>query len=154
MADITPDITARPASLFESKQAIIKVIGVGGGGGNAVNHMAKSNLKDVEIIAVNTDTQDLRRNLAMRLVQIGSELTKGLGVGRDPVKGRKAAEESYEELKSIIAPCDLLFVTAGMGGGTGTGAAPYIAKLAKEEMGDKILVVGVVTRPFSSEGYL
>lgn len=153
MADIQSDITARPASLFESKQAIIKVIGVGGGGGNAVNHMAKSNLKDVEIIAVNTDTQDLRRNLAMRLVQIGAQLTKGLGVGGDPDKGRKAAEESYEELKSIIAPCDLLFITAGMGGGTGTGAAPYIAKLAKEELGDNILVVGVVTRPFNSEGY-
>lgn len=142
-----------PAHAFESKQAIIKVVGVGGGGGNAINHMVRSKLKNVEFIAVNTDTQDLRRNLAPRLVQVGEQLTKGLGVGGDPVKGRKAAEESYEQLKSIVAPCDLLFITAGMGGGTGTGVAPYLAKIAKEMLGEDVLVVGVVTRPFISEGY-
>ena len=152
MEENQPDLFL-PAAAFESKKAKIKVIGVGGGGGNAINHMVRSKLKDVDFIAVNTDAQDLRRNLAPFLVQVGEQLTKGLGVGGDPVKGRKAAEESYEKLKQIVSPCDLLFVTAGMGGGTGTGVAPYIAKLAKEMFGDEILVVGVVTRPFSSEGY-
>lgn len=142
-----------PTESFESKKARIKVIGVGGGGGNAINHMVRSKLKDVDFIAVNTDAQDLRRNLAPIRAQIGEELTQGLGVGGDPVKGRKAAEESYEILKCYVNPCDLLFITAGMGGGTGTGAAPYIAKIAKEMLGDEILVIGVVTRPFSSEGY-
>ena len=143
-----------PAAQFESKKAKIKVIGVGGGGGNAINHMVNSGLKDVDFIAVNTDAQDLRRNRAPYLVQVGEKLTKGLGVGGDPDRGRKAAEESKEKLKLIIGQCDLLFITAGMGGGTGTGVAPYLAKLAKEIYGDDLLVVGVVTRPFNFEGYV
>lgn len=143
-----------PADLFESKKAKIKVIGVGGGGGNAINHMVASGLKDVDFIAVNTDAQDLRRNQAPYLVQVGEKITKGLGVGGDPEKGKRAAEESKEKLKLIIGQCDLLFITAGMGGGTGTGVAPYLAKLAKEIYGDDLLVVGVVTRPFTFEGYV
>ncbi len=143
-----------PADLFETKKAKIKVIGVGGGGGNAINHMVSSGLKDVDFIAVNTDAQDLRRNKAPYLVQVGEKITKGLGVGGDPGKGKLAAEESEEKLKLIIGQCDLLFITAGMGGGTGTGVAPYLAKLAKDMYGDDLLVVGVVTRPFNFEGYV
>lgn len=143
-----------PAELFESKKAKIKVIGVGGGGGNAINHMVKAGLRDIDFIAVNTDAQDLRRNQAPYLVQVGEKITKGLGVGGDPEKGRLAAEESKEKLKLIIGDTDLLFITAGMGGGTGTGVAPYLAKLAKEIYGDNLLVVGVVTRPFNFEGYV
>lgn len=138
-----------PADLFETKKAKIKVIGVGGGGGNAINHMVNAGLKDVDFIAVNTDAQDLRRNQAPYLVQVGEKITKGLGVGGDPEKGRRAAEESKEKLKLIIGQTDLLFITAGMGGGTGTGVAPYLAQLAKEIYGDDLLVVGVVTRPFN-----
>ncbi len=143
-----------PADLFETKKAKIKVIGVGGGGGNAINHMVNAGLKDVDFIAVNTDAQDLRRNQAPYLVQVGEKITKGLGVGGDPEKGRLAAEESKEKLKLIIGQTDLLFITAGMGGGTGTGVAPYLAQLAKEIYGDDLLVVGVVTRPFNFEGYV
>ena len=143
-----------PASSFETKKAKIKVVGVGGGGGNAINHMVASGLKDVDFIAVNTDAQDLRRNQAPYLVQVGEKITKGLGVGGDPERGKRAAEESKEKLKLIIGECDLLFITAGMGGGTGTGVAPYLAKLAKEIYGDELLVLGVVTRPFSFEGYV
>lgn len=143
-----------PAHLFESTKAKIKVIGVGGGGGNAINHMVSSGLKDIDFIAVNTDAQDLRRNKASYLVQVGEKITKGLGVGGDPEKGRLAAEESKEKLKLIIGGTDLLFITAGMGGGTGTGVAPYLAKLAKELYGDNLLVIGVVTRPFNFEGYV
>ena len=143
-----------PADLFESKKAKIKVIGVGGGGGNAINHMVNSGIKDVDFIAVNTDAQDLRRNQAPYLVQVGEKLTKGLGVGGDPGRGKRAAEESKEKLKLIIGECDLLFITAGMGGGTGTGVAPYLAKLAKDLYKDDLLVIGVVTRPFNFEGYV
>ena len=143
-----------PANLFESNRAKIKVIGVGGGGGNAINHMVEAGLKDIDFIAVNTDAQDLRRNQAPYLVQVGEKITKGLGVGGDPERGRLAAEESKEKLKLIIGGTDLLFITAGMGGGTGTGVAPYLAKLAKELYGDDLLVVGVVTRPFNFEGYV
>ncbi|MBR4682234.1 MAG: cell division protein FtsZ [Elusimicrobiaceae bacterium] len=143
-----------PANSFESKKAKIKVIGVGGGGGNAINHMVNSGLQNVDFIAVNTDAQDLRRNRAPYLVQVGEKITKGLGVGGDPERGKLAAEESKEKLKLIIGQCDLLFITAGMGGGTGTGVAPYLAKLAKELYGDDLLVIGVVTRPFNFEGYV
>lgn len=143
-----------PANSFESKKAKIKVIGVGGGGGNAINHMVNSGLQNVDFIAVNTDAQDLRRNRAPYLVQVGEKITKGLGVGGDPERGKLAAEESKEKLKLIIGQCDLLFITAGMGGGTGTGVAPYLAKLAKELYGDELLVIGVVTRPFNFEGYV
>lgn len=143
-----------PADSFESKKAKIKVIGVGGGGGNAINHMVESGLKGVDFIAVNTDAQDLRRNKAPYLVQVGEKITKGLGVGGDPERGKLAAQESEEKLKLIIGQCDLLFITAGMGGGTGTGVAPYLAKLAKDLYGNDLLVIGVVTRPFNFEGYV
>jgi len=139
-------------SKFYGKQAAIKVIGVGGGGGNAVNRMIEAGIKGVDFIALNTDAQDLRRNKAPYRAQIGENLTKGLGVGGDPDKGRKAAEESQEHIRQIVTGADLIFITAGMGGGTGTGAAPTVARLAREAGGDNVLIVGVVTRPFNFEG--
>jgi cell division protein FtsZ len=129
--------------------AKIKVVGVGGGGGNAVNSMVAANLFGVEFIAVNTDSQHLEASLAPVKVQIGSALTKGLGAGSSPVIGREAALEDRDPLSGCIDGADMVFVTAGMGGGTGTGAAPVIASIAKD-MG--ILAVGVVTRPFYYEG--
>jgi len=129
--------------------AHIKVIGVGGGGSNAVNRMVEAGVKGVEFIAVNTDAQALHMSCADVKVQIGAKLTKGLGAGANPEVGRKAAEESIEELRKNIVGADMVFVTAGMGGGTGTGAAPIIAELAKEA---GALTVGVVTKPFSFEG--
>ncbi|MBE6916246.1 MAG: cell division protein FtsZ [Ruminococcaceae bacterium] len=127
----------------------IKVIGVGGGGGNAVNRMVQSGVRGVEFIAVNTDRQALRDSNATYKIQIGEKLTKGLGAGSDPEVGRKAAEESREAIKKVLEGTDMVFITAGMGGGTGTGAAPVIADLARE-MG--ILTIGVVTKPFTFEG--
>lgn len=129
--------------------AKIKVIGVGGGGCNAVNTMIKSGLTGVEFIVANTDSQALAANLAPTKIQLGGDLTKGLGAGANPEIGRKAALDDYERLSDVIEGSDMVFVTAGMGGGTGTGAAPVIAKLAKE-MG--ALTVGVVTKPFMFEG--
>lgn len=129
--------------------AKIKVIGVGGGGNSAVNRMIEAGVKGVEFIAVNTDKQALDTALAERKVQIGERLTKGLGAGGKPIVGEKAAEENHEDISELVRDCDMVFVTAGMGGGTGTGAAPIIAGIAKE-LG--VLTVGVVTRPFSSEG--
>ncbi len=129
--------------------ARIKVIGVGGGGCNAVNRMIEVGITGVEFIAVNTDSQVLLLSKAPSRIQIGEKLTKGLGAGGDPEIGRKAAEESIEELSQVIEGADMVFITAGMGGGTGTGAAPIIGQLAKEA---KALVVGVVTKPFSFEG--
>lgn len=129
--------------------AHIKVIGVGGGGSNAVNRMVEAGVQGVEFIAVNTDAQALHMSCADVKVQIGTKLTRGLGAGANPEVGRKAAEESVEELKKHIAGADMVFVTAGMGGGTGTGAAPLIAELAKDA---GALTVGVVTKPFSFEG--
>lgn len=129
--------------------ARIKVIGVGGGGCNAVNTMIKSGLSGVEFIVANTDSQALAANLAPIKIQLGNELTKGLGAGANPEVGRKAALDDYEKLSEYIEGADMVFVTAGMGGGTGTGAAPVIAKLAKE-LG--ALTVGVVTKPFMFEG--
>jgi len=129
--------------------AKIKVVGVGGGGGNAVNSMVAANLFGVEFIAVNTDSQHLEASLAPVKVQIGSALTKGLGAGSSPVIGREAALEDRDSLSGCVKGADMVFVTAGMGGGTGTGAAPVIASIAKD-MG--ILTVGVVTRPFYYEG--
>lgn len=134
---------------FASYQARIRVVGVGGGGCNAVNRMIRKNAQGVEFIAVNTDAQDLDMSEAAKKLQIGAKLTKGLGVGGDQELGRKAAEESREELADAIADTDLLFVTAGMGGGTGTGVAPVIAELGKEA---KALTIGIVTRPFTFEG--
>lgn len=132
-----------------STGAKIRVIGVGGGGGNAINNMISSGLESVEFIAVNTDAQALEHNLAKTKIQVGNSTTRGLGAGGDWTVGQKAAEESITEIKETIKGSDMVFVTAGMGGGTGTGAAPVIAQTAKE-MG--ALVVGVVTKPFQWEG--
>ena len=132
----------------ESEAKII-IIGVGGAGGNAVSRMIKENITGVEFIAVNTDKQALGYCTAPTTVQIGEKLTKGLGAGAKPEVGEKAAEESLEEIKTAIAGADMVFVTCGMGGGTGTGAAPVIAKAAKD-MG--ILTIGIVTKPFKFEG--
>ncbi len=129
--------------------AAIKVIGVGGGGGNAVNRMIDAGLRGVEFIAINTDKQALYLSKAETKIQIGEKLTKGLGAGANPEIGKKAAEESREEIERIIKGADMIFITSGMGGGTGTGAAPVVAEIAKE-LG--ILTVGVVTKPFTFEG--
>ncbi|HQD41638.1 MAG TPA: cell division protein FtsZ [Bacillota bacterium] len=129
--------------------AVIKVIGVGGGGSNAVNRMIDAGLKGVEFVAINTDRQALLLSNASQKVQIGEKLTKGLGAGANPEIGQKAAEESREIIENIIQGSDMVFITAGMGGGTGTGAAPIIADIAKQ-LG--ILTVGVVTKPFTFEG--
>jgi len=129
--------------------AVIKVVGIGGGGTNAVNRMIEAGLKGVEFIAVNTDAQALLMSDADYKVHIGGNLTKGLGAGADPDIGSQAAEESREELKEALQGADMVFVTAGKGGGTGTGAAPIVAEISKE-IG--ALTVGVVTRPFSFEG--
>ena len=126
----------------------IKVVGVGGGGNNAVNRMVSAGITGVHFIAVNTDQQDLNMSRADEVIQIGKNLTKGLGAGANPDRGREAAEESVDELKKMLQDTDLLFITAGLGGGTGSGAAPVIARLAKE-MG--ILTIGVITKPFKFE---
>lgn len=131
------------------KFAQIKVIGVGGAGNNAVNRMIEHGLKGVEFVAVNTDKMALFTSLAPNKIQIGEKLTKGLGAGAHPEIGEKAAEESRDEIKRALEGADLIFVTAGMGGGTGTGAAPVVAEISKE-MG--ILTIGVVTKPFQFEG--
>ena len=133
----------------ESKNAIIKVIGVGGGGGNAVQNMVDSGIEGVEFICANTDAQALEGSGVNTLLQLGNALTKGLGAGADPGIGREAALEDRERIKELIAGTDMLFITAGMGGGTGTGAAPVVAEMAKE-LG--ILTVAVVTKPFPFEG--
>lgn len=129
--------------------AVIKVIGVGGGGGNAVEHMVAENIDGVDFICANTDAQALRNSKAKVLIQLGDELTKGLGAGANPLIGRQAAEEDREHIKQVLSGADMVFITAGMGGGTGTGAAPVFAEIAKE-LG--ILTVAVVTKPFSFEG--
>ena len=129
--------------------AKIKVIGVGGGGGNAVNTMILSQVEGVEFIAANTDAQALRRSNAAMKIQLGGHLTKGLGAGASPELGRQAAEEDHQRLVEMFQGCDMVFVAAGMGGGTGTGAAPVVARAAKEA---GALTVGVVTKPFSREG--
>jgi cell division protein FtsZ len=129
--------------------ARIKVVGVGGSGTNAVNHMIDSKVKGVEFIAMNTDAQHLHRSSADKKLHIGKNLTRGLGTGMDPDIGRRAAEESLEDIQNIIKGADMVFVTAGMGGGTGTGAAPVIAKVAKDQ---GALTVAIVTKPFFFEG--
>lgn len=129
--------------------AVIKVIGVGGGGGNAVEHMVAENIDGVDFICANTDAQALKNSKANLLIQLGDELTKGLGAGANPQIGREAAEEDREHIKEVLRGADMIFITAGMGGGTGTGAAPVFAEIAKE-LG--ILTVAVVTKPFSFEG--
>ncbi|EPC03856.1 peptidase M23 [Litchfieldella anticariensis FP35 = DSM 16096] len=132
-----------------SSSAVIKVIGVGGGGGNAVNHMVESSIEGVEFICANTDAQALKRVAAKTVLQLGSEITKGLGAGANPEVGRQAAMEDRERIAELINGADMVFITAGMGGGTGTGGAPVVAQVAKE-LG--ILTVAVVTRPFPFEG--
>jgi cell division protein FtsZ len=132
-----------------SEEAVIKVIGVGGGGGNAIEHMVAHSIEGVEFIAINTDAQVLRNSHANLTLQIGSSVTKGLGAGANPNVGRQAAEEDRETIRQCLEGADMVFITAGMGGGTGTGAAPEVAKIAKE-MG--ILTVAVVTKPFPFEG--
>jgi len=133
----------------DSQEAVIKVIGVGGCGGNAIEHMITKNLSGVEFICTNTDMQALKKSQAKTVLQIGSEITKGLGAGAKPEIGRDAALEDRDRIAETIDGADMLFITAGMGGGTGTGAAPIIAEVAKE-MG--ILTVAVVTKPFAFEG--
>lgn len=127
----------------------IKVVGVGGGGGNAINRMADSGIQGVELISMNTDSQILKYSRATYKLQLGDKLTRGLGAGGDPEKGRRAAEESKEEIAAALKGANMVFVTAGMGGGTGTGAAPIVAEVAKEQ---GILTVAIVTKPFSFEG--
>ncbi len=134
---------------FSTYQAKIKVIGAGGGGCNAINRMIEQGVKGVEFIAVNTDVQDLDGSLAETRIQIGPKVTRGLGVGGDPSIGVKAAEESRDALDEAIGDADMLFVTAGMGGGTGTGTIAVIADIGREK---KILTIGIVTKPFSFEG--
>ncbi|PIZ26301.1 MAG: cell division protein FtsZ, partial [Chloroflexi bacterium CG_4_10_14_0_8_um_filter_57_5] len=129
--------------------ARIKVIGVGGGGSNAVNRMIEEGIQGVEFIAVNTDAQALLLSKAPMRVRLGDKLTRGLGAGGDPEVGRKAAEESADDLYNVLKGADMVFVTAGLGGGTGTGAAPIVAQIARE-IG--ALTLGVVTRPFTFEG--
>ena len=140
MAKVEPDIEAF---------ARIYVVGVGGAGGNAVNHMMNSNVRGVEFMVMNTDVQDLHKALASKKVHLGKNLTKGLGAGMDPEIGRKAAEETRTEIQDAVKGADMVFIAAGMGGGTGTGGAPVIARTAREA---GALTVGVVTKPFFFEG--
>ena len=132
-----------------SQSAVIKVLGVGGGGGNAVAHMVAAGIEGVEFLCINTDAQALKHSKVKTALQIGANMTKGLGAGADPEVGRQAAMEDRDRIIEMIEGCDMLFITAGMGGGTGTGAAPVVAQVAKE-MG--ILTVAVVTKPFEMEG--
>src|SRR5580698_11075975 len=129
--------------------ARIRVVGVGGSGGNTINHMVTTHVEGVDFIAVNTDAQDLHKSKAKKKIHIGKTLTRGLGTGMNPDIGKQAADETREDIQDAIKGSDMVFVTCGMGGGTGTGAAPIVAKIARE-MG--ALTVGVVTRPFVFEG--
>ncbi|MDE5079333.1 MAG: cell division protein FtsZ, partial [Trichodesmium sp. St2_bin6] len=140
---------SRSDDIVPSNTAKIKVIGVGGGGGNAVNRMIASEVSGIEFWTVNTDAQALTLSRAPKRLQLGQKLTRGLGAGGNPAIGQKAAEESRDEIANALDHPDLVFITAGMGGGTGTGAAPGIAEIAKEAGS---LTVGVVTRPFTFEG--
>ncbi|MFC1234634.1 cell division protein FtsZ [Vibrio sp. F74] len=132
-----------------SDDAVIKVVGVGGGGGNALEHMVRESIEGVEFISINTDAQALRKASVSTVIQIGGDITKGLGAGANPQVGRDSAIEDKEKLKEILSGADMVFIAAGMGGGTGTGAAPVIAEVAKEL---NILTVAVVTKPFGFEG--
>ncbi|KRT58365.1 cell division protein FtsZ, partial [endosymbiont of Ridgeia piscesae] len=131
-----------------STNAVIKVIGVGGGGGNAVNHMVSGEIEGVDFICANTDAQALRSSEVRTLLQLGSDITKGLGAGANPEIGRQAAQDDRDRIVEVLEGADMIFITAGMGGGTGTGAAPVVAEIAKE-MG--VLTVAVVTKPFAFE---
>lgn len=132
-----------------AQNAVIKVVGVGGGGGNAVEHMLSENIEGVDFICANTDAQALKNARAKTIIQLGEEITKGLGAGADPEVGRQAAEADRERIRAVLDGADMVFITAGMGGGTGTGAAPIVAEIAKN-LG--ILTVAVVTKPFVFEG--
>ncbi|MBQ9619421.1 MAG: cell division protein FtsZ, partial [Neisseriaceae bacterium] len=143
------ELVYNPVHQQDSQQAVIKVIGVGGGGCNAINNMIVSSLPGVQFISANTDAQSLNNSHASKKIQLGKDLTKGLGAGANPEVGKKAAEESRRDISEALAGTDMLFITTGVGGGTGTGAAPVIAEIARE-LG--ILTVAVVTRPFSYEG--
>ena len=135
---------------FENEYGVnIKVVGVGGGGNNAVNRMIASDFKGVEFIAINTDKQALKKSIAPIQLAIGEKITNGFGAGSNPEIGKRAADEAYAEIKQLLTGADMVFITAGMGGGTGTGAIPYVAKAAKEM---DILTVAVVTTPFAFEG--
>ena len=149
LESVTSSAANNESGIHFAKDCVIRVLGVGGGGGNSLQHMINQSLSGVEFIAVNTDSQALNRSTAPLKVQIGVKLTNGLGAGCDPNKGRKAAEESKEDVKKLLQGSDLVFITAGMGGGTGTGAAPIIAEIAKET---GALTIAVVTKPFSFEG--
>ncbi|HCA89496.1 MAG TPA: cell division protein FtsZ, partial [Legionellales bacterium] len=138
------ELTQNPES-----NAVIKVVGVGGGGGNALEHMVAENIDGVEFICANTDAQALGKSNAKIHLRLGDELTKGLGAGADPRIGRQAAEEDKDRIREVLQGADMVFITAGMGGGTGTGAAPVFAQIAKEL---NILTVAIVTKPFSFEG--
>ena len=140
MPQIKPDVEAF---------ARIKVLGIGGSGGNSLNHMINSKVRGVDFIAVNTDSQDLHHSLAKRKIHIGKNLTRGLGAGMNPELGKRAVEETKEEIQEAVKGADMVFITCGLGGGTGTGAAPIVARVSKE-MG--ALTVGVVTKPFFFEG--
>ncbi len=144
VSDNAPDTGITP-----NTKCVIRIIGIGGGGGNSLQHMIDESLSGVEFIAVNTDSQALKKSTSPLKVQIGVKLTNGLGAGCDPNKGRKAAEESKEDIKKLLQGSNMVFITAGMGGGTGTGAAPIIAEIAKET---GALTVAVVTKPFKFEG--
>src|SRR3990167_3247649 len=133
----------------QNQNAVIKVIGVGGGGGNALEHMITENIRGVDTICANTDAQVLKRSNARTILQLGEEITKGLGAGANPEVGKQAALADRERIRDILSGADMVFITAGMGGGTGTGAAPVIAEIAKEM---NILTVAVVTKPFVFEG--
>jgi cell division protein FtsZ len=149
-----PQKLTEESTMFElmdtySQSAVIKVLGVGGGGGNAVTHMVGTGIEGVDFLCINTDSQALKHSKVKTALQIGCNITKGLGAGADPEVGRQAAMEDRDRIIEMIEGCDMLFITAGMGGGTGTGAAPVVAQIAKE-LG--ILTVAVVTRPFEMEG--
>ena len=133
-----------------NRSALIRVVGVGGGGGNAVNNMIRAGLSGVEFVAANTDAQALQHNQAPLKLQIGRQQTRGLGAGADPEIGRIAANEDYEAIRDALEGSDMVFITTGLGGGTGTGAAPIIARIARQEVG--ALTVAVVTKPFLFEG--
>jgi cell division protein FtsZ len=144
--DATTNIGNIPAQYVTN----IKVVGVGGGGGNAVNRMIEAGVKGVEFIAINTDNQALLMSDADRILRIGQELTRGLGAGANPEVGAQAAEESRSDIREVLSGADMVFITAGEGGGTGTGAAPIVAEIAREELG--ILTIAIVTKPFDFEG--
>src|SRR3989338_4958252 len=129
--------------------ARIKVVGIGGSGKNAIDHMVRSKGRGVDFIAINTDAQDLHHSLSPKKIHIGKNLTRGLGAGMNPEIGRQAAEETRDEVQEVLKGADMVFIACGFGGGTGTGAAPIIARTAKEQ---GALTIGVVTRPFSFEG--